>query len=166
MEPVTFQPIGIIRTPFVEPAGMPIQTVAGAGIRGTIELAPEFVPGLRDLEEMSHLILIYHLHRIEAHALVVTPFMDDRRHGIFATRSPKRPNPIGLSTVRLVGIRGNVLDIEDLDILDGTPLLDMKPYVPELDDRANAVTGWFAGRVHRVHEVTADHRFGSEPPPR
>ncbi len=157
--PVSYRPIGIIRTPFTEPAGMPIQAVAGAGIRGTIELRPDLEPGLADLADISHLILIYHLHRIEGSALVVTPFMDDRPHGIFATRSPRRPNPIGLSTVRLVSIEGSVLTIEDLDILDGTPLLDLKPYVPALDDRADPRTGWFADRVENVYRVRADSRF-------
>ena len=145
---------------------MPIQAVGAVGVRGTIELDPDLADGLLDLAAISHLILIYHFHRIEGRALVVTPFMDDRPHGVFATRSPKRPNAIGISTVRLVGIRGTTLDIEDVDMLDGTPLLDMKPYVPALDDRAGARTGWYADRVQRVAEIRSDTRFAADAPDR
>jgi tRNA-Thr(GGU) m(6)t(6)A37 methyltransferase TsaA len=156
---ITFEPIGVIHTPFHEPDGMPIQAVAATGYRGVIELRPDLVDGLHDLDGMSHLILIYHLHRMHGSALTVTPFMDDRSHGVFATRSPKRPNPIGLSTVRLLEIAGNSLHIEDVDMLDGTPLLDIKPYVPALDDRVDARIGWYEGRVDHVAEVRSDRRF-------
>jgi tRNA (adenine37-N6)-methyltransferase len=159
VDDVVLTPIGVIYTPFVEIAGMPIQAVAARGVRGMIELRPDLVAGLKDLDGLSHLILVYHLHRSSGGALTVTPLMDDREHGIFATRSPRRPNAIGLSTVRLVGIDGNRLDIEDVDMLDGTPLLDIKPYVPALDDRPEVRTGWFADRVARVHETRADQRF-------
>src|SRR5262245_23184392 len=101
MDAVSFRPIGVIRTPFVEEAGMPIQAVAAEGVAGRIELDPALVEGLTDLDGFSHLILIYHLHRVVRPRLTVTPFLDDRAHGVFATRSPARPNPIGLSTVRL-----------------------------------------------------------------
>jgi tRNA-Thr(GGU) m(6)t(6)A37 methyltransferase TsaA len=163
MDPITYRPIGVIRTPFTDPSGMPIQAVGGVGVRATVEVLPAMAAGLQDLAGMSHLILIYHLHRIAGSALVVTPFMDDREHGIFATRSPMRPNAIGISTVRLVGIRGTILDIEDVDMLDGTPLLDIKPYVPELDDRADASTGWYADRVGRVAQTRSDRRFADDP---
>jgi len=159
MTPISLAPIGVIHTPFSESDGMPVQAVGATGYRGVIELRPELVEGLRDLEQMSHLILIYHLHRMRGTALTVTPYMDDRQHGIFATRSPKRPNAIGLSTVRLLGIRGNELHIEDVDMLDGTPLLDIKPYVPALDDRADARIGWYDGRVGHVADVRSDRRF-------
>ena len=159
LESVTFRPIGVIRTPFLDPSGMPVQAVGAVGIAGRIELDPAFVEGLTDLDGFSHLILIYHLHLANQVKLTVTPFLDVRPHGIFATRSPARPNAIGLSTVRLVSISGSELSIEDVDMLDGTPLLDMKPYVPGLDDRPGAISGWYTGRLDAVAEVKADDRF-------
>jgi tRNA-Thr(GGU) m(6)t(6)A37 methyltransferase TsaA len=162
MDPVTFRPIGLIHTPFTDVDGMPIQPTAAAGVRGTIELDPAFAAGLLDLDGFSHLILLYHLHEVRAARLTVTPFLDVSLHGVFATRSPARPNPVGLSTVRLVGIRGSTIEIEDVDMLDGTPLLDIKPYVPAFDDRAGASIGWFAGRLDRVAGVRSDRRFGRQ----
>ena len=160
MEPVTLRPIGLIHTPFTDVDGMPIQpTAAALGIRGTIDLDPAFAAGLLDLDGFSHLILLYHLHEIRAARLTVTPFLDVSPHGVFATRSPARPNPVGLSTVRLVGIRGSTIEIEDVDMLDCTPLLDIKPYVPAFDDRAGARIGWLTGRLDRLAEVRADRRF-------
>ena len=160
LEPVTYRPIGVIHTPFTDVDGMPIQPIAAAGIRGTIDLDPGFAAGLLDLDGFSHLILLYHLHEVRAPRLTVTPFLDDRPHGIFATRSPARPNPVGLSTVRLVRVLGSTIEIEDVDMLDGTPLLDIKPYIPAFDDRPGARVGWFTGRLDRLPEVRADGRFG------
>jgi tRNA-Thr(GGU) m(6)t(6)A37 methyltransferase TsaA len=160
LEPVTYRPIGVIHTPFTDVDGMPIQPIAAAGIRGTIDLDPGFAAGLLDLDGFSHLILLYHLHQVRAPRLTVTPFLDDRPHGIFATRSPARPNPVGLSTVRLVRVLGSTIEIEDVDMLDGTPLLDIKPYIPAFDDRPGARVGWFTGRLDRLPEVRADGRFG------
>jgi len=162
-EPVTLRPIGIIRTPFGDSTGTPIQAVGGAGIEGTIELDPELAEGLADLDGFSHLILLYHLHQASGARLTVTPFLDDRPHGIFATRSPARPNPLGLSTVPLLGVEGTTLRIADLDIVDGTPLLDIKPYVPAIDDRADARIGWFEGKVERARTIIADGRFRNAP---
>jgi tRNA-Thr(GGU) m(6)t(6)A37 methyltransferase TsaA len=159
MRSITFRPIGVIHTPFTEVAGMPVQASAAGGAPGRIDLDAAFVDGLRDLDGFSHLILLYHLDRTGPPRLVVTPFLDDREHGVFATRSPARPNPIGLSTVRLVSIDGTALEIEDVDILDGTPLLDIKPYVPALDDRAEPRIGWYAGRLDRLDDTRADRRF-------
>ena len=159
LEPVTFRPIGIIRTPFADTDGMPVQPVGAMGVAGSIELDPAYAEGLADLDGFSHLTLLFHLHGISEARLTVTPYMDDRPHGLFATRSPARPNPIGLSTVRLVGIEGTLLRIEDVDMLDGTPLLDIKPYVPQLDDRADARIGWYLGRVEHVAEFKSDRRF-------
>jgi tRNA-Thr(GGU) m(6)t(6)A37 methyltransferase TsaA len=156
---ICYTPIGLIRTPFVEEAGMPIQAVAARDVCGSVELDPAYLPGLRDLTGFSHLILLYHLHRVRGSALEVTPFLDEQPHGVFATRSPKRPNPIGLSTVRLLGIDGAVLQIADIDVVDGTPLLDIKPYVPQFDDRAEATIGWFASQIARLPTVRADGRF-------
>jgi tRNA-Thr(GGU) m(6)t(6)A37 methyltransferase TsaA len=160
LEPVTYRPIGVIHTPFTDVDGMPIQPIAAAGIRGTIDLDPGFAAGLLGLDGFSHLILLYHLHQVRAPRLTVTPFLDDRPHGIFATRSPARPNPVGLSTVRLVRVLGPTIEIEDVDMLDGTPLLDIKPYIPAFDDRPGARVGWFTGRLDRLPEVRADGRFG------
>jgi tRNA (adenine37-N6)-methyltransferase len=158
-EPVTFRPIGIIRTPFVDAEGMPIQATAAVGVPGRIEIDAEFVEGLADLDGFSHLILVYHLHRMTAPRLTVTPFLDDRPHGIFATRSPARPNPIGLSTVRLVAIEGSTLEVEDVDMVDGTPLLDIKPYVPAFDERDDVRVGWFTERLSGLPGARADDRF-------
>jgi tRNA-Thr(GGU) m(6)t(6)A37 methyltransferase TsaA len=159
LTPVSFTPIGIVRTPFADHAGMPIQTVAAKGVQGTVELDPAYADALADLDGFTHLHLITHMHRTRGVSLRVTPYLDTVPRGVFATRSPKRPNPIGLSLVRLVRIEGAVLHVEELDLLDGTPLLDIKPYVPPFDDRAEARYGWFEERAQHVHSVRADARF-------
>ena len=156
---VSLRPIGVVRTPFADHGGMPIQTVAAQGVRGTIELDPVYEAGLADLDGFTHLHLITLLHRTGAPSLRVTPYLDTRERGIFATRSPRRPNAIGLSLVRLVAIEGPVLQIDEVDLLDGTPLLDIKPYVPPFDERADARYGWFEQRAQNVHRVRADARF-------
>lgn len=164
MSDISFQPIGTVRTPYTDIADMPIQSVAARGVAGRIELLPEYLEGLADVEGFSHLWLIYHLHLVSPGGLTVTPFLDSRPHGIFATRSPRRPNAIGLSVVRLIGVDGRTLHIEDVDMLDGTPLLDIKPFVPAFDHRDAERIGWFEGNVERVSSVRADRRFGSQPP--
>jgi tRNA-Thr(GGU) m(6)t(6)A37 methyltransferase TsaA len=139
---------------------MPIQSVAAKGVAGRLELAPTYQDGLQDLEGFSHLLLLYHFHLVRHNpSLVVTPFLDDQPHGIFATRSPQRPNPIGLSVVRLVSVAGNQVCVEDVDVVDGTPLLDIKPYVPAFDVHAATSIGWFAQRLDRVDHVRAAQRF-------
>jgi tRNA-Thr(GGU) m(6)t(6)A37 methyltransferase TsaA len=163
MEPITLTPIGVIRTPFTTFEGMPIQAVAASNAQGVIELDPACAAGLRDIDGFSHLILLYHLHRMEAPTLEVTPFLDPQPRGVFATRSPKRPNGLGLSTVRLLGVAGTRLQIADVDMLDGTPLLDIKPYVPHFDDRPNAQIGWFAAQIHRVDTVRSSAQPGILP---
>ncbi len=130
---VVYRPIGIIHTPFQDVGGMPVQPTKAAGIRGEIEIFPEFVPGLGGLDGFSHIVLLYHLHRVREPLLTVVPFMATEPRGVFATRSPRRPNPIGLSIVRLRAIAGATLQIENVDMLDGTPLLDIKPFFPALD---------------------------------
>lgn len=125
---------------------MPIQAVAAQGVAGQIELDPTYQAGLHDIGGFSHLILLYYLHLVQASSLLVTPFMDNQPHGIFATRSPKRPNPIGLSVVRLVRVEANILHIEDVDVVDGTPLLDLKPYCP----LSIAVRGQLAAGLNRT----------------
>ena len=111
---------------------MPIQPTGAKGIKGTIEIKDEYVDGLKDLDGFSHIHLIYLLHKVEGYMLEVKPFMDNSTHGVFATRSPKRPNRIGMSVVKLNKVEGNKVCVENVDILDGTPLLDIKPYVPQL----------------------------------
>jgi tRNA-Thr(GGU) m(6)t(6)A37 methyltransferase TsaA len=157
--PITYTPIGVIHSSFSELAGMPIQAVAAQGVPGWIDVDPAYRDGLQDLDGFSHLYLIYHLHRVPAGSLKVVPFLDEQPHGVFATRSPRRPNPIGLSIVRLISVQDLRLEIEDVDVVEGTPLLDIKPYLPEFDVRPADRIGWFAGKVQRAGGVRADRRF-------
>jgi tRNA-Thr(GGU) m(6)t(6)A37 methyltransferase TsaA len=159
MEEIAFKPIGLIRSPFYDVQGMPVQSVAALGVKGTVELDPELSPGLKDLEGFSHIILIYYFHLNKGYSLHVIPFLDPNLKGVFATRVPRRPNGIGLSVVRLTGIKGNTLEIEDVDILDQTPLLDIKPFVPKFDHRDVQSTGWFAEGAKKASEIRADRRF-------
>ena len=159
MMQISFRPIGVIHSPFQDLSGMPIQPTGEASAPGTVEIFPEFEDGLKDLDGFSHVILIYYLHKVSGAKLTVTPFLDSEPRGIFATRAPTRPNPIGLSVVRLLGIEGNMLRVENLDILDGTPLLDIKPYVPEFDYRPEARTGWLERAQGKAREIKSDDRF-------
>jgi tRNA-Thr(GGU) m(6)t(6)A37 methyltransferase TsaA len=138
-------PIGTIRTPFTEKSGMPIQPVFSQET-GRVEVFPEYAEGLQDLEGFSHIILIYALDRSSGYSLRVKPFLDDVARGLFATRHPCRPNPIGLSVVRLLSHSDDVLEVEGIDVLDGTPLLDIKPYVPDFDLKDDARAGWYDNR--------------------
>ena len=154
-----YRPIGIIHTPFKELQNMPIQPSGAAGIRGTVDLYPEFTEGLKDLDGFSHLILLYRFHESRGYRLTVTPFLDSEPRGLFATRAPKRPNPIGLSIVKLIRIRECSLDVENVDILDGTPLLDIKPYVPQFDHQENCRIGWLEKARGKVRNKRSDKRF-------
>lgn len=141
-EPVTYRPIGVIRTPFTEQKNTPIQGIFNKA-RGTVELFPEYESGLLDIETFSHLFLIYHFHQANGTMLRQKPFLDlQKERGIFAIRHFNRPNPIGISIVELKGVRGNVIDVCGMDTLDGTPLLDIKPYVQQFDHRENVRSGW------------------------
>jgi tRNA-Thr(GGU) m(6)t(6)A37 methyltransferase TsaA len=164
LDQITFHPIGVIRSPFNDPVGMPIQPGGARGIRGEVEVDPAFVGGLADLHEFSRIILLYAFHRSEGYRLRVVPFLDTSEHGVFATRAPRRPNPIGLSVVRLVGVDGCQLQIEDIDILDGTPLLDIKPYVPSFDAFPDEKAGWFDRTRQEIHDVRSDCRFADAEP--
>ena len=159
MDEVTYRPIGVIHSPFKQPRGTPIQPAGAEGIAGTVEVFPEYADGLQDLDGFSHIILIYHFHLSGRPSLRVKPFMDDEAHGVFAMRAPSRPNPIGISVVRLVRVEGNILHVQDVDIVDGTPVLDIKPYVPEFDIRDVERTGWLEQNVHRLPTSRDDGRF-------
>jgi tRNA-Thr(GGU) m(6)t(6)A37 methyltransferase TsaA len=159
MKEIQFKPIGIIYSPFKEPKGTPIQSIAAKGMEGTVELLQEFTGGLRDLDGFSHIMLIYHFHLSKDPSLKVKPFLDDQIRGVFSTRAPNRPNPIGISIVELVLQEGNILRVKDLDILDGTPLLDIKPYVPEFDIRDATKKGWLENNLGKLSTLTDDGRF-------
>jgi len=140
---------------------MPIQPAGAKDIEGSVEIYPEYADGLKDLDGFSHIILLYHFHQSEGFSLEVKPFLDKTKRGLFSTRAPKRPNPIGLSVVRLDNIENNTLYISDVDILDGTPLLDIKPYVPDFDYRGDIKIGWLSDNVQKVQAMKADKRFGN-----
>jgi tRNA-Thr(GGU) m(6)t(6)A37 methyltransferase TsaA len=140
---ILYKPIGIIHTPYKEKSSTPIQSVLSPDSEGEIEIFPEYAAGLQDIEGFSHLILLYHFHCSEGYSLLSKPFLDKEKKGIFATRYCDRPNSIGLSIVRLLKVKGNILKIVDVDMLDDTPLLDIKPYVPEFDIRQNVKDGWY-----------------------
>jgi len=156
---IELEPIGIIHTPFTKPEGMPIQPKGAAGISGTIKLFEEYHEGLKDLDGFSHIILLYHFHRSHGFKLQVVPFMDSELRGLFATRAPRRPNPIGISVVQLNKIENSVLHIQNVDIMDGTPLLDIKPYVPEFDHLQDIRTGWLGQAGKTVSGRKSDNRF-------
>lgn len=151
--------IGIIHTPFKKREGMPIQPAGASGVKGTVEVSEEYRAGLKDLDGFSHIILLYHFHRSQGFNLQVVPFMDSEARGLFATRAPKRPNSIGLSIVQLDRIENGVLYIQNVDMLDGTPLLDIKPYVPEFDEQINVRTGWLEQVSNTVSTKQSDDRF-------
>jgi tRNA-Thr(GGU) m(6)t(6)A37 methyltransferase TsaA len=149
------QPIGVIRTPFQDPASTPIQPSRAKGARGEVLIDEPFRPGLQDLDGFERVWLVYWFHKAAAPSLLVTPFLDTRQRGVFATRAPARPCPIGISAVRLLRIRDGVLEVAEVDILDGTPLLDVKPYVPEFDCYPTGTAGWF-------DEAKSQRRFGDD----
>jgi tRNA-Thr(GGU) m(6)t(6)A37 methyltransferase TsaA len=139
---VTYHPIGVIHSGHITAEQTPIQPVYAKGCLGRAEILAEYAEGLHDLEGFSHLYLIYHLHRAGPAQLRVKPFLQDVERGVFATRAPCRPNPIGLSIVELIRREGNVLHLDGVDILDGTPLLDIKPYTARFDRIAGTRNGW------------------------
>lgn len=157
---ITINPIGIIHTPFEDINGMPIQPLAAKGIKGHIELFPEYLEGLTDLEGFSHITLLYYFHKINGYQLMVKPFMDNIEHGIFATKSPKRPNAMGHSTVKLLGIENNFIHIEMVDMLNGTPLIDIKPFYSKFDNRKNTKSGWLDNQKNLlISDLYSDTRF-------
>ena len=142
-EEIKYTPIGIIHSKFTDTKNTPIQGVFARDARAEVEVFPDYAAGLKDIQGFSHLILIYHFHLAEGRSLMTKPFFDKEKKGIFSIRHFNRPNPIGLSVVRLDKVRGNILEISEVDILDGTPLLDIKPYIPEFDHRHDVREGWY-----------------------
>jgi tRNA-Thr(GGU) m(6)t(6)A37 methyltransferase TsaA len=153
------RPIGVIHSPFREASGTPIQAALASDAEGTVEIFPEFADGLRDVDRFTHLFLLYLFHRAGPTRLSCVPFLDDRERGVFATRAPCRPNPIGLTIVRLISLEGRRIRVRELDVVDGTPLLDLKPYVPRFDCRPEAGSGWVGDINGQRLEGRADDRF-------
>ena len=159
MNTITYRPIGIIHLPFKSRTGTPIQSIGGIGVKAEVEIFPEFIGGLADLNGFSHIILLYHFHLSKAYKLKVKPFLDRAVHGVFATRAPARPNSIGISVVRLISVDHHTLYIQDMDIVDQTPLLDIKPFVPHFDVRQIQSIGWLESKVGNAENLTDDGRF-------
>jgi len=162
-KPIHVTPIGLIHTPYHDHDDIPIQGGFKPEGRGWVEVFPEYQEGLKDVEGFSHLFLIYLFHRAGDVRLVATPFLETTPHGIFAIRGPMRPNHLGLSVVRLEGVKGNRLDIAEVDMLDGTPLLDIKPYVSHFDWRENVRCGWLDKHFEDGVPPHARRKDGSRP---
>jgi tRNA-Thr(GGU) m(6)t(6)A37 methyltransferase TsaA len=157
---LTLKTIGVIHSPYRDVQGAPIQPSGARGSKGEIVVDKAYEPGLKDLEGFSHLILLYHFHLCNKEQLTVTPFLDKTEHGVFATRAPTRPNHIGVSIVRLNSREKNTLNILDVDVLDGTPLLDIKPLVPGFDLPEQEIkVGWLEQKAQKASELRADERF-------
>ena len=156
---ITYQPIGIVHSPFKQVENIPIQTTGAQGIKGSIEIYPMYFKGLKDLDGFSHIILLYHFHLAHTINMSVIPFLDTKKRGIFSTRAPTRPNSIGISVVRLLDVEHSTLHIENVDIVDGTPLLDIKPYVPKFDVHPSEKIGWLGNKVEGLGETRSDGRF-------
>jgi tRNA-Thr(GGU) m(6)t(6)A37 methyltransferase TsaA len=139
---IVFHPIGVISTPFKKLSEIPIQPVFAKGIKGTVTIEPSYTDGLRDLNGFSHIYLFYCFHKWKEMKLIVKPYLENKEHGVFATRAVSRPNPLGFSLVKLVSIEKSELRIEDVDILNGTPLIDIKPYIKRFDSRKDVRSGW------------------------
>ncbi len=155
----SYHAIGVLRTPFPKAEGAPIQPAGALGVAGELEFLPEYAAGLADLDGFSHLIVLYHLHQVKKMSLTVTPFLDATQRGLFATRAPCRPNPIGLSVVRLISVEGHVLKLENVDMVDGSPVLDVKPYVAAFDSWPDSTSGWLERCAGRAGGMRADTRF-------
>jgi tRNA-Thr(GGU) m(6)t(6)A37 methyltransferase TsaA len=156
---ITYHFIGLIHSRFTTLEQMPVQPIGETSAPGTVEVYPQFLEGLEDLEGFSHIILLYHLHQVHRTNLTVRPFLEKETRGVFATRAPTRPNPIGLSVVKLEQVEGNFLYIDKLDILNGTPLLDIKPFVPEFDQPTHVRVGWLKAAYGKVRSTRSDDRF-------
>ena len=147
MGKITLNPIGIVHSPFKEPIGVPKDSTDGMNYQGTIEVFSEYRDGLKDLDGFSHILVLFYFHKSEYSHLIVKPYLDDHLRGVFATRSPHRPNFIGLSVVELLEIDGGILHIKGIDMIEGTPILDIKPYIPEFDSNEGIRIGWLEGKI-------------------
>lgn len=159
MQKIVYKPIGVIHSGYKQIEGVPIQGALSRNSKGKVEVFPEYKAGLKGLEEFSHIILLYHFHLAKGYSLLSKPFLENEKHGIFAIRAPKRPNPIGFSTVKLEKIVENILHISEVDIVDGTMLLDIKPYVSKFDVRIGTKDGWLAETLEGVKEHKSDNRY-------
>jgi len=155
-----FRPIGVIHTSFKEKVGVPIQGFLAPEGRGAVEVYPEYEEGLKDIEGFSHIILVYCFHKSKGFDLLAKPFLDDVKRGVFSIRAPRRPNPIGITAVRFVRREKNILHVAGVDMLDGTPLLDIKPYVAEFDRFKDVKKGWTKNKLESPSRTHADERFG------
>lgn len=152
-------PIGIIHSPHHNIEDMPIQPKGASGVEGYVLVNEKYIDGLQDLEGFSHIYLLYSFHKATRTALLVKPFMDKQTRGVFATRSPLRPNHIGISIVKLNRVEGNKVIVEGIDILDGTPLLDIKPYIEKFDAVKESVSGWLQASDKEISKKRSDNRF-------
>jgi tRNA-Thr(GGU) m(6)t(6)A37 methyltransferase TsaA len=159
MDSLLFNAIGYVSSPYKEAAGTPIQPVKGTKERASIIIKDEFNEGLKDLDGFSHLIIISFYHKSSNYKMHITPFLDTVPRGVFATRAPSRPNPVGISIVKLINVSKNILTIEEFDLIDGTPILDIKPFIPEIDHRENVRTGWYKDRKGNFSDTRDDGRF-------
>jgi tRNA-Thr(GGU) m(6)t(6)A37 methyltransferase TsaA len=159
MNEIKYKPIGVIHSQYDNTNNMPIQPASAQGIRGTVEIYTDFAAGLKDIEGFSHIILIYHFHLSNGYQLIVKPYLDDNMRGVFATHAPKRPNQIGLSVVKLVKLENNIIHIENVDIVNNTPLLDIKPYVPDFDAATNVKFGWLTKSKHKLSTMNSNSSF-------
>jgi len=153
------KPIGVIHSPYNELENMPIQPKGAAETEGYVVVNESYGDGLKDLDGFSHIYLVYDFHKATRTELLVTPFMDEKERGVFATRSPLRPNHIGISIVRLVKVEGNRLIVKGVDIVDGTPLIDIKPYIEKFDRIDNSASGWMKSSNEEVRNKRSDTRF-------
>ena len=158
-EVFSLRPIGRVHSPWTQGTGTPVQPPSALGITGTVDIFPEFIPGLADLAGFERIWLLFWCHRAKAAAMRVLPYRDTQMRGLFATRAPARPNPIGMSAVRLLGIDGGIITVGELDLLDGTPLIDVKPYVADYDAYPQARRGWLEDATVTDGPMRADHRF-------
>lgn len=159
MKTIAFRPIGVIHSPYKELEGMPIQPSGAKETVGEVHVLEEFAEGLADLDGFSHIYLFYHFHKNDGFKLKVTPFMDTVERGLFSTRAPRRPNMLGMSVVRLEGVEKTILKVRGVDVLDGTPLLDIKPYVAKFDAVPADRFGWLETAADKAQTLRSDSRF-------